>query len=71
MLLGFKRRFEPFILDGSKTHTIRASGGRTWRPGMRCDNGTLLPSALRLLRRFAPEIHAAARPLAGRNRCKT
>jgi len=24
MLLGFKKRFEPFILDGSKTHTIRA-----------------------------------------------
>lgn len=23
MLLGFKQRFEPYILDGSKTHTIR------------------------------------------------
>jgi len=25
MLLGFKRRFAPFVLDGSKTHTIRAT----------------------------------------------
>jgi hypothetical protein len=24
MLLGFKKQFAPFILDGSKTHTIRA-----------------------------------------------
>ena len=24
MLLGFKRRFAPFVLDGSKRHTIRA-----------------------------------------------
>ena len=24
MLLGFKRRFAPFVEDGSKTHTIRA-----------------------------------------------
>ena len=24
MLLGFKRRFEPMVKDGSKTHTIRA-----------------------------------------------
>jgi len=23
MLLGMRRRFEPFVLDGSKTHTIR------------------------------------------------
>jgi hypothetical protein len=23
MLLGFKRRFEPMVVDGSKTHTIR------------------------------------------------
>jgi hypothetical protein len=23
MLLGFKRQFAPFVLDGSKTHTIR------------------------------------------------
>ena len=24
MLLGFKRRFAPFVEEGSKTHTIRA-----------------------------------------------
>jgi hypothetical protein len=24
MLLGFKRRFAPFVLDGSKTHTRTA-----------------------------------------------
>jgi hypothetical protein len=24
MMLGFQRRFAPFVLDGSKTHTIRA-----------------------------------------------
>lgn len=35
MLLGFNRRFAPFVEDGSKTHTIRA--GKRWRPGMRCD----------------------------------
>ena len=23
MLLGFKARFEPFVIEGSKTHTIR------------------------------------------------
>lgn len=25
MLLGFKRRFAPYVLDGTKTHTIRAT----------------------------------------------
>src|SRR4051812_25287523 len=30
MLLGMKRRFEPFVLDGSKRHTIRAK--RKLRP---------------------------------------
>jgi len=25
MLLGFKRRFAPYVEDGSKTHTIRAT----------------------------------------------
>jgi hypothetical protein len=37
VLLGFKRRFEPFVLDHSKFHTIRAMGGRVWRAGMICD----------------------------------
>src|SRR6201992_1971719 len=36
MLLGFKRRFAPMILDGSKRHTIRGKG-RNWRPGIICD----------------------------------
>lgn len=35
MILGFKRRFERFVLDGSKTHTIRA--GNRWKVGDRCD----------------------------------
>lgn len=35
MILGFKNQFEPYILDGTKTHTIRA--GVRWRPGMRAD----------------------------------
>lgn len=37
MMLGFKRRFAPFVKDGSKTHTIRALGGRHWQPGVICD----------------------------------
>jgi hypothetical protein len=36
MLLGFKRRFEPFILDGSKTHTIRGKRQRPPRVGETC-----------------------------------
>lgn len=35
MVLGFKRRFEPLVVDGSKRHSIRA--GERWRPGMICD----------------------------------
>jgi hypothetical protein len=35
MTLGFKDRFEPFIMDGSKTHSIR--GGERWSVGMRAD----------------------------------
>jgi predicted transcriptional regulator len=36
MLLGFKRRFEPMILDGSKAHTIRGFVP-TRKVGQRCD----------------------------------
>lgn len=36
MLLGFKRRFAPFILDGSKTHTIRGIRKHPPRPGEIC-----------------------------------
>jgi hypothetical protein len=36
MLLGFKRRFVPFILDGTKTHTIRAKRKVRPRPGEMC-----------------------------------
>lgn len=35
MILGFKDRFEPYVLDGSKTHSIRA--GKRWEVGMRAD----------------------------------
>lgn len=35
MILGFQSRFEPFVVDGSKRHTIRA--GSRWRVGMRAD----------------------------------
>lgn len=33
MMLGFKRRFEVFVEEGSKTHSIRAKGGRDWKRG--------------------------------------
>lgn len=35
MILGFKDQFVPYVLEGSKTHTIRA--GDRWRAGMRAD----------------------------------
>lgn len=35
MNLGFKDRFEPMVLDGTKRHTIRA--GNRWKAGMRAD----------------------------------
>lgn len=39
MTLGFKNQFVPFVLDGSKTHTIRGlrADGKIWRAGMRAD----------------------------------
>ena len=37
MLLGFQKRFEPMVLDGSKTHTIRADSKASRKAGMRCD----------------------------------
>lgn len=36
MLLGFKRRFAPFVEDGSKTHTIRAIRKIVPRVGEMC-----------------------------------
>lgn len=36
MLLGFKRRFAPFVKDGSKTHTIRGRRKITPRVGETC-----------------------------------
>lgn len=36
MLLGFKERFVPMILDGSKTHTIRAKRAIAPRVGETC-----------------------------------
>jgi len=35
VILGFHERFVPFVLDGSKRHTIRE--GSRWFPGMRAD----------------------------------
>lgn len=35
MILGFKKQFVPYVLDGSKRHTIRA--GERWKVGMRAD----------------------------------
>lgn len=38
MLLGFQKRWAPFVSDGSKTHTIRAnSKRRPFRVGDSCD----------------------------------
>lgn len=36
MLLGFKRRFAPFVEDGTKQHTIRATRQRTPKVGEMC-----------------------------------
>lgn len=36
MLLGFRRRFAPFVEDGSKTHTIRAERKIQPRVGETC-----------------------------------
>lgn len=36
MLLGFRRRFAPFVEEGSKTHTIRAKRKRPPRVGETC-----------------------------------
>ncbi len=36
MLLGFKRRFAPYVEDGSKTHTIRAIRKNPPRVGETC-----------------------------------
>lgn len=36
MLLGFRPRFVPFVLEGSKTHTIRAERKRQPRAGEVC-----------------------------------
>jgi hypothetical protein len=36
MLLGFKRRFAPFVEEGSKTHTIRATRKIPPRVGEMC-----------------------------------
>lgn len=33
MMLGFKRQFETYVEEGSKTHSIRAKGGRDWKRG--------------------------------------
>lgn len=40
MLLGFKQQFAPYILDGSKRHTIRANRKIEPRVGEICHNYT-------------------------------
>ncbi len=53
MILGFKARFVPFILDGSKTHTIRATRKNPPRTGEACHCYTgLRTKACRLLGRW-------------------
>lgn len=54
MLLGFKKRFVPFIEEGSKTHTIRAKLKRgTRRAGQTCHCYTgLRQKGARLLGRW-------------------
>jgi hypothetical protein len=36
MLLGFHERFAPFVLDGSKTHTIRVERKVEMKAGGMC-----------------------------------
>jgi hypothetical protein len=53
MLLGFKRRFEPYVLDGSKRHSIRAFRKRYFRAGDICDcYGDVRQTSMHLLGRF-------------------
>ena len=53
MLLGFKRQFEPFVLDGSKTHTIRAECKLSRKVGQRCDcYGDVRQKTMHLLGRW-------------------
>lgn len=53
MLLGFKARFAPMVLDGSKTHTIRAPRARRPRVGEPCHCYTgLRQKGARLLGRW-------------------
>jgi hypothetical protein len=37
MMLGFKKQFETYVEEGSKRHSIRARGGRRWKPGVVAD----------------------------------
>lgn len=53
MLLGFQRRFEPYVLDGSKTHSIRALRKRPFKVGDRIDcYGDVRQKTMHLLGRF-------------------
>ena len=53
MLLGFKHRFEAFVLDGSKTHTIRAECKLSRKVGQRCDcYGDVRQKTMHLLGRW-------------------
>src|SRR5690348_14703111 len=53
MLLGFKARFAPFVEDGTKTHTIRATRKNPPRAGEICHCYTgLRQKGARLLGRW-------------------
>lgn len=61
MILGFDSQFVPMVLDGTKTHTIRA--GFRWKAGMRADlyTGGYQPGARRLLfRAVVTKVEAIA-----------
>lgn len=53
MLLGFRERFAPFVLDGSKTHTIRAARAKMPHVGEICHcYANPRQKTMRLLGRF-------------------
>jgi hypothetical protein len=53
MLLGFQRQFEPYVIDGSKTHTIRAKRKKRPKIGETCHcYGDVRQKSMHLLGRW-------------------
>jgi hypothetical protein len=53
MLLGFQRQFEPYVLDGTKTHTIRAKRKVRPKAGETCHcYGDVRQKSMHLLGRW-------------------